>query len=97
MVQKFQRDLSETQAALYDEGQNRLRLQMEFDAKESEIEQLMSKLALQNSDTASVSSGADMDNEEILGTVCFFVFYLSFTTCWHFYSWMKERLAKEVK
>ncbi len=33
MVLKFQRELSEHQAALYEEGQNRTRLQMELDAK----------------------------------------------------------------
>ena len=58
MVEKFQRELSETHAALYEEGQNRLRLQMELDARESEIEQLKQKVMLQNSDTASISSGA---------------------------------------
>ena len=61
MVEKFNRELSETQAALYEEGQNRLRLQMELDARESEIEQLKQKVMLQNSDTASINSGPDLE------------------------------------
>lgn len=74
MVEKFQRELSETQAALYEEGQNRLRLQMEMDARESEIEQLKQKVMLHNSDTASINSGPDMDGQpdHMLGTLLFF-------------------------
>ena len=37
MVEKYQRDLSQTQAALYEEGQTRGKLQMEFEYKDSEI------------------------------------------------------------
>ena len=61
MVAKFNRELSETHAALYEEGQNRLRLQMELDARESEVEQLKQKVMFQNSDTASINSGTDVD------------------------------------
>lgn len=61
MVEKYQRDLSETQAALYEEGQNRSKLQLELDSKDSEIEQLRQKLAFVNIDTASISSG-NMDD-----------------------------------
>lgn len=57
MVEKFQRDLSEAQAQLYDEGQARNKLQMELDSKDSEIELLQQKLSL-NLDTASVHSGS---------------------------------------
>lgn len=67
MVLKFQRDLSELQAALYEEGQNRTRLQMELDAKESENEQLITKVAMQNIDTASVNSGQGMEEDGVLG------------------------------
>ena len=58
MVEKYQRDLSETQAALYEEGQTRNKLQMELDSKDSEIELLQQKLSVLNLDTASVHSGS---------------------------------------
>ena len=50
----------------------RTRLQMELDSKESDIELLMSKNALNNSDTTSVHSGNDLDagagsGDELLG------------------------------
>ncbi|XP_013412061.1 rho-associated protein kinase 2-like isoform X3 [Lingula anatina] len=64
MVAKFQKDITELQAALYEEGQQRQRLQMELDAKDSEIEQLQRNLTLMNSDTASVSSGNELDMED---------------------------------
>lgn len=54
MVEKLGRDLSETQAALFEEGQQKGKLQMELDAKESEIEQLRQKLAV--SDNVSINS-----------------------------------------
>lgn len=57
MVDKYQRDLSETQAALYEEGQARNKLQMEMDAKDCEIEQLRSKLFYISNDSGSVNSG----------------------------------------
>lgn len=56
MVEKHGRDLSETQAALYDEGQQKAHLQMELDSKDSEIEQLRQKLAYGNIDTTSMNS-----------------------------------------
>ena len=66
MVLKFQRELTDSQAALYEEGQNRTRLQMELDAKDSENEQLQARI--QNSDTASVnSSGHEMEEDGVLG------------------------------
>ncbi|CAC5419597.1 ROCK1 [Mytilus coruscus] len=71
MVEKHGRDLSETQAALYDEGQQKAHLQMELDSKDSEIEQLRQKLAYGNIDSTSVNSitiedgdGSDMILEE---------------------------------
>ncbi|XP_061192680.1 rho-associated protein kinase 2-like isoform X2 [Saccostrea echinata] len=54
MVEKYSRDLSETQAALFEEGQQKGKLQMELDAKESEIEQLRQKLAVM--DNMSINS-----------------------------------------
>jgi septal ring factor EnvC (AmiA/AmiB activator) len=62
MVEKYQRDLSETQAALYEEGQSRNKLQMELDAKDSEIELLQQKLSTTNLDTASIHSGSLEDD-----------------------------------
>lgn len=59
MVARYQKELSEVQALLYDESQARLKLQMERDSKDSEIEQLQQKLALLHSDTASVNSGGN--------------------------------------
>ncbi|KAK3585004.1 hypothetical protein CHS0354_024918 [Potamilus streckersoni] len=58
MVEKYQRDLSETQAALYEEGQQRNRLQMELDAKESEIETLQQKLSI-NIETISLTGSSE--------------------------------------
>lgn len=63
MVEKFQRDLSDLQASLYEENQHRIRIKMELDAKDSEIEQLRQKVSLQNSDTVSVHSAGDQDSE----------------------------------
>ena len=72
MVLKFQREMTELQAALYEEGQNRTRLQMELDAKDSENEQLQARMALQNVDTASVnSSGHEMEEDGVLGISIF--------------------------
>ena len=66
MVEKYQRDLSETQAALYEEGQTRSKLQMELDSKDSEIELLQQKLSVLNLDTASIHSGSLEDNDSLL-------------------------------
>ncbi|XP_052774970.1 rho-associated protein kinase 1-like isoform X1 [Mya arenaria] len=63
MVEKFQHDLSETQAALYEEGQTRNKLQMELDAKDSEIELLQQKLSFSSLDTASIHSGSLEDGD----------------------------------
>ncbi|CAL1536686.1 unnamed protein product [Lymnaea stagnalis] len=57
MVEKMQRDVLEAQQSVYEESQARQRLQMEIDAKDSEMEQLRQKLAFNNSDTVSVNSG----------------------------------------
>ncbi|XP_065578443.1 rho-associated protein kinase 1-like [Artemia franciscana] len=62
---KWQKDLQDTQAVLYEESQLRMKLQMELDAKDAEIEQLTQKLASASADTAStISSGAENEDEE---------------------------------
>lgn len=62
MVEKMQRDVLEAQQSVYEESQARTRLQLEIDAKDSELEQLRQKLAFSNSDTASVHSGNPDDS-----------------------------------
>lgn len=58
---------------LLDESQVRIELQMALDSKDSDIEQLRSllnSLNVQSLDSASMSSGPDMDTDEsLLGTV----------------------------
>ncbi len=61
MAAKFQKDLQDLQATLYEESQARLKLSMELDTKESELEGLQGKLANINLDTASLSSGTGAD------------------------------------
>ncbi|XP_064626393.1 rho-associated protein kinase 2-like isoform X3 [Lineus longissimus] len=56
MSEKFQKDLSDAQVALYEEIQSRQKAQMEADSKDSEIEQLMQKVSLLNIDSISVNS-----------------------------------------
>ena len=59
------RMLQDLQSSLYEENQLRIKLQMEIDSKDSEIEQLTQKLASASADTASnISSGAENDSEE---------------------------------
>ncbi|XP_071545699.1 rho-associated protein kinase 1 isoform X1 [Panulirus ornatus] len=65
MMTKYQKDVQDLQAMLYEESQAKVRLQMEADSKDSEIESLTCKLANLNSETASVSSGADNDIDEL--------------------------------
>ncbi len=57
MVAKYQKDLQDLQATLYEESQAKLKLSMELDTKESELEGLQIKMAGVNLDTASLSSG----------------------------------------
>ena len=65
MVAKYQKDLQDLQATLYDESQSRLKLSMELDTKESELETLQIKLSHINIDTASLSSGTgELELEE---------------------------------
>lgn len=62
---KWQKEVQELQSQVQEENTARIRLQMELDSKDSEIEQLHIKLASLNSETASLSS-ADND-EDIMG------------------------------
>lgn len=71
MVEKLGRDLSETQAALFEEGQQKGKLQMELDAKESEIEQLRQKLAV--SDNVSINSSHLEDGDVSLTSACKYI------------------------
>ncbi|XP_011863169.1 PREDICTED: rho-associated protein kinase 1 isoform X1 [Vollenhovia emeryi] len=61
---KWQKDLQDMQAQLVEENQAKLRLQMELDSKDSEIETLQMKIASLNSETASVSSIENDDGED---------------------------------
>lgn len=60
---KWQKEVQELQAAVVEETAIKLRLQMELDSKDSEIEQLQIKLASLCSETASLSS-ADNENDD---------------------------------
>lgn len=64
-VSKHQKEVQDLQALVYEESQARVRLQMELDAKDSEIESLHRTVANFNSETASLSSGADNDIDEL--------------------------------
>ena len=57
MVAKNQSDLQNLQATLYEESQARLKLSMELDTKESEVENLQMKITHLNIDAESISSG----------------------------------------
>ena len=57
MVAKNQSDLQNLQATLYEESQARLKLSMELDTKESEVENLQMKITHLNVDAESISSG----------------------------------------
>lgn len=63
-VIKYQKDLQEMQSQVVEESQCKVRLQMELDSKDSEIEQLQRKLTSMSSETASLSS-ADNDTDDL--------------------------------
>merc|ERR1719490_641781 len=56
MCAKMQKDLQDLQATLYEESQKSLKLSMELDTKESELENVQLELAHINFDTASLNS-----------------------------------------
>ncbi|XP_029678477.1 rho-associated protein kinase 2 isoform X1 [Formica exsecta] len=64
LAAKWQKDLQDMQAQLVEENQAKLKLQMELDSKDSEIETLQMKIASLNSETASVSSIENDDAED---------------------------------
>ena len=57
------REMHELNAALSEEAANRTRLQLELDARELEIEQLQQRLLF--SDSVSVSSNNDLDDDAL--------------------------------
>lgn len=63
MVIKHQKEIQELQSQLVEENSAKLRLQMELDSKDSEIEQMQQKLIIFGSETASLSS-ADNENDD---------------------------------
>ncbi|XP_056094634.1 rho-associated protein kinase 2 isoform X2 [Rhinichthys klamathensis goyatoka] len=66
---KYQREINDMQAQSADESQVRVELQMALDSKDSDIEQLrglLNSLNVQSLDSASMSSGPDMDTDESL-------------------------------
>ena len=81
MSAKFQRDLTEAQATVFEEVQRATRAQMELDSKEAENEQLMQRLALQTSDTASVNSSNNEIDDDPLAGECTMKFCRSVKLC----------------
>ncbi|KAG1950337.1 rho-associated protein kinase [Pimephales promelas] len=66
---KYQREINDMQAQWAEESQVRVELQMALDSKDSDIEQLrglLNSLNVQSLDSASMSSGPDMDTDESL-------------------------------
>ncbi|KAJ8687284.1 hypothetical protein QAD02_023078 [Eretmocerus hayati] len=63
---KLQKEVQDLQAQLVEENQAKLRLQMELDSKDSEIETLQMKITLMNSETASVSSIENDGEDSVL-------------------------------
>ncbi|TRY62146.1 hypothetical protein TCAL_11305 [Tigriopus californicus] len=56
MAGRYQKDLQDLQCSLYEESQAKLKLSMELDTKESELESIQNKIAHMNIDTASLNS-----------------------------------------
>lgn len=65
-VMKWQKEVQELQSAAIEENSLKLKLQMELDSKDAEIEQLQMKLTSHCSETASLSS-ADNDADDTQG------------------------------
>ena len=63
---QVQQQQSDLQALLNEETQRVKSLQLELDAKESEIEHLKQKMALGAADSSSIHSGNDMDLDDTL-------------------------------
>ena len=72
---QLQQQHSELQALLNEETQKVKSLQLELDARESEIEHLVQKMALNGTDTSSIHSGNETElDDTVLG--------LLFVSCW---------------
>ena len=66
MVARFQKELSEMQAILYDESQAKVKLQMELDSKDAEIEQLRQKITTRtSSDDITIKTGSNNDLNDV--------------------------------
>jgi len=68
---QVQQQQSDLQALLNEETQKVRSLQMELDAKESEIECLARKMALNGTDTSSIHSGNELDLDDSLPGLLF--------------------------
>ncbi|KHJ44100.1 phorbol esters/diacylglycerol binding domain protein [Trichuris suis] len=58
MVTRFQKEISDLQASLYEEGQSKLRMMLELECKEEELELVQQKLHTLLSETCSVDSAS---------------------------------------
>lgn len=76
MVARFQKELSELQASLQEENQAKIKLKMEVDSKDSEIEQLRMQLShrdsvaavdLNSSELSLANDGDDVENMRLEG------------------------------
>ena len=98
MAAKWQKELQELQSQAQEDNLTRVRLQMELDSKDSEIEQLQVKLASLNSETASLSSGGAENEDDLMGQGMYILLqgvyrywkYLNYWnyTCFLFTYWM---------
>lgn len=64
MLSKFQKDINELQSILADESQTRIKLKMEVDSKDAELEQLRQHFTMQESISNSEISLLNIDNCE---------------------------------
>jgi septal ring factor EnvC (AmiA/AmiB activator) len=74
-VTKWQKELQELQSQVVEENTSKLKLQMELDSKDSEIEQLQGKLINMGSETASLSS-ADNDDSDIYTQGLYYTYFI---------------------
>ena len=65
MVAKLQKDINELQALLHEESQTKIKLKMEVDSKDSELEQLRQHFTMQESISNSEISLLNIDNSSV--------------------------------
>jgi len=65
MVSKLQKDINELQALLHEESQTKIKLKMEADSKDSELEQLRQHFTMQESISNSEISLLNIDNNSV--------------------------------